>query len=83
MVTKKKTSKKKAAQTFNQQTPYLWLAYGLGAGLITYGFASWAIDSGSYWHYIGAFIGVYFTARYLKRFIKEAFFNNESSRKKA
>jgi hypothetical protein len=51
--------------------PSKWLILGLGIGwaFLSYGFASWAIDSGSLWHYLFTFISIYFFASYVQRFI--------------
>ena len=46
--------------------------FGLGllALLLCYGFGSWAIDSGSIWHYGLAFVSFYFFVHYTKLAIK-------------
>ena len=53
-------------------TPSKWLLLGLavGWGFLAYGFASWAIDSGSLWHYFFTFVSFYFLISYLQRFVK-------------
>ncbi len=46
------------------------LGFGLLALGVCYGFGSWAIDSGSLWHYAFAFASFYFAVHYLKLAIK-------------
>ena len=46
-----------------------------------YGFASWAIDSGSLWHYSFTFIALYFSGRYIKLVISRIFQKNGKSTK--
>jgi hypothetical protein len=50
--------------------PSKWLLLGLGIGwgFLAYGFASWAIDSGSLWNYLFTFVSIYFFASYMHRF---------------
>lgn len=52
-------------------TPSKWLLLGLGMGwgFLAYGFASWAIDSASLWHYLFTFISIYFFVSYILRFL--------------
>jgi len=56
-------------------TPSKWLLLGLsiGWGFLAYGFASWAIDSGSLWHYLFTFVSIYFFVSYLHRFLTAQF----------
>jgi hypothetical protein len=51
------------------QSKYLVAGLALGWGFLAYGFASWAIDSGSLWHYLFTFISVYYVVKYAQRFI--------------
>lgn len=52
-------------------TPSKWLLLGLGLGwgFLAYGFASWAIDSGSLWHYLLTFVSFYLFISYVLRFL--------------
>jgi len=71
-VSYRNTAKKPASSLV---TPSKWLFLGLAAGwaFLGYGFASWAIDSGSLWHYLFTFISVYFLVSYVQRFLKAQF----------
>lgn len=77
-VKKKSTAKRKvtAKVTSSSSTDpaFMQLAYGLFAAAITYGFVSWAIDSGSMWLYLASFIGLYLSVSYIKAFVKLQFF---------
>ncbi len=60
----KKTSKKQDNKALVN------LGFGVLAAGVCYGFGSWAIDSGSLWHYGLAFASLYFSIHYLKLAIK-------------
>lgn len=71
----KKASVKSTVKTTTKNTspklhPYALLGISLGFSVLTYGFASWAIDSGSLWHYLATFISVYFAVTYFQQFLK-------------
>lgn len=76
---KAKKSVKKKAKAGNEH--FQNLAYALFAVAMAYAFASWAIDSGSLWMYLFAYISIYFAVSYTNRFIRAKFFNNDKSRK--
>lgn len=70
-----------AKKSTNHSNPYKDLVIGLIALLASYGFASWAIDSGSIWHYIFAFVSLYYAVHFIKLAIKNKYFNNDKKRK--
>jgi len=70
----RKAATRKKATASKKSNPVLTrLAYALFAAAATYGFASWAIDRGSLWLYLAAFIGVYLTVSYTTAFLKLLF----------
>lgn len=73
---------KKAGNTSQKQNaPAAYLIFAALAGIITYGFVSWAIDSGSWWHYLFTFISLYYTVHFIKEFISRLFTNNDKKAK--
>ncbi len=46
------------------------LVLGVVLLAVCYGFGSWAIDSGSLWHYALSFVSFYFAVHYTKMAIK-------------
>lgn len=71
--TKSVQSKKTSQPKVKKSSAPAWRdgLYGLFAGAMTYGFASWAIDSGSLWHYLFSFISFYYATYFIKQFIKK------------
>lgn len=65
--TRKKTV---APATIKSNFVFNQFALALLAAAVTYGFASWAIDSGSLWLYLFSFIGFYLTVSYLNKFVR-------------
>ena len=47
------------------------LGLGLLSLAVSYGFISWAIDSGSIWHYVFAFASFYYAVHFIKESIIE------------
>jgi len=72
-VRRKAVTKKKTTVTQKPNPTLTHLAYTLFAAAATYGFASWAIDRGSLWLYLAAFIGVYMTASHATTFLRLLF----------
>ena len=77
---KKVTVQKKAAST---QNPYMLGAYALFSAAMVYAFGSWAIDSGSLWNYLFAYVAIYFTVSYTRRFIQALRHVNNDKKRKA
>jgi|GEM_PF-2106683 hypothetical protein len=50
--------------------------------VFTYAFASFAIDSGSYWHYLFTFISLAIAVHVISRLIKDYIRNHGSKKKK-
>ena len=77
-----KSTKKAVKNNSNQSgDAFTYLAYAVFGGAMTYGFASWAIDSGSWWHYLFTLISIYFVAHSIKTFIAKQFLNNDNKAK--
>ena len=74
-VRKTTTKTAKSAPVASANPAFMQLAYALFAAAITYGFASWAIDSGSLWLYLASFVGLYLVVSYIKSFVKLQFFS--------
>lgn len=55
--------------------------YGVLALIASYGFISWAIDSGSIWHYIFAFASLYYAIHFIKEAVKKRFFVHDKGKK--
>jgi hypothetical protein len=60
----------KPATPFAYTNKWVLLGLAFGWGFLAYGFASWAIDSGSLWHYFFTFVSFYFLVSYIQRFAK-------------
>ncbi|NDC94503.1 hypothetical protein EB077_04230 [bacterium] len=54
-----------------QQNPAVLLLMGCVLALIAYGFASWAIDSGSVFVYAAAMLAAYYSVRSVVRALKQ------------
>lgn len=63
------TNKKHLAQ--GKQNPWVLLLMGCVLAIIAYGFASWAIDSGSIFIYAATFIAVWFSLRSFVRILQQ------------
>ena len=61
-------------------SPYQNLGLAVISCIAFYGFGSWAIDSGSIWHYVLMFASMYFAFVYFKKFFMEKFFKNDKSK---
>lgn len=70
----KKTNNKEENNLMN-------LGFAILALAACYGFASWAIDSGSLWHYGFSFVSFYFFVHYIKLVIKGWMKSNGKSKK--
>lgn len=72
---------KKNVNIFNIDESIKLAIFGIIALLASYGFISWAIDSGSIWHYIFAFVAFYYAIHFIKESIKKRFFTHGKAKK--
>lgn len=70
-----------AKQTKNNTEPKSWITQLWSAAIayvLVYAFMSWAIDSGSIWAHVLAYVSFYYAIYYTKEAIKSRFFQNKS-----
>ena len=72
---------KKQVNNFQIDEPVKNAIFGVVALVASYGFISWAIDSGSIWHYIFAFTAFYYAVHFFKEAVKLRFFRNDKRKK--
>lgn len=71
----------KKASSAKTQNPWVFVVLGIVGLLMSYGFASWAIDTGSLWLYLFCFISLYYGLDYIRKSLKATLFNNDNGKR--